>query len=116
MKGRRQAPRSRPAVIGKGSMLRTPTFWVSVLTLLGIVVFVLGDLGRTAPGPLSSAHERVAALSGFGSGQPVSRRLVRRHDERVLGVPRADREADRVGPGATRQARRGASQPVCDVP
>ncbi len=47
--------------------LRTPTFWISVLTMLVILYVVVGDVGRTSPGPLALAHQNVAALSGWRS-------------------------------------------------
>jgi hypothetical protein len=51
---------------GRG-LLRRPTFWISVLSLSAVFFVVVGDLGRTAPGPLAAAHANVVALSGFRS-------------------------------------------------
>lgn len=48
-------------------MLKSPKFWLSFISLLGVLFFVLGDVGRTAPGPLASAHDQVPALTGWRS-------------------------------------------------
>ena len=47
--------------------LASPKLWISLLSAAGVTYFVLGDIGRSSPGPLTTVHARTAELTGFGS-------------------------------------------------
>ncbi|MCA8958297.1 MAG: hypothetical protein KDC87_19625, partial [Planctomycetes bacterium] len=45
--------------------LRNPKLWITLLSTGGVLYFTLGDLTKTAPGPLASVHQRDAKLRGW---------------------------------------------------
>ena len=49
------------------SMLRKVHFWIALISLLAVAGVVFKDMGRTAPGPLSRAHQNVSELNGWNS-------------------------------------------------
>ncbi len=47
--------------------LHHPKLWIAMFSAAAVGYFVLSDLGRTAPGPLTGVHARVPKLSGWRS-------------------------------------------------
>jgi len=45
---------------------RSPRLWIALLSLLAVVSVAVVDMGRTAPGPLTTVHQREQDLRGRG--------------------------------------------------
>ena len=50
--------------VSLGVKLRSPRLWIVLLSLATIGVYVFTALGRTSPGPVATAHARIAELDG----------------------------------------------------
>ncbi len=44
--------------------LRSPKFWVALLSIVGVATMAIVDLRRSSPGPVAAAHAQVAKLHG----------------------------------------------------
>jgi hypothetical protein len=47
--------------------MKSARLWFVLLTGGGVLYFVVADMSRTSPGPLSAVHQRESKLSGLGS-------------------------------------------------
>src|SRR5690606_748248 len=47
--------------------LRSPRLWISAVSLAAVLYLVMGNLGRSSPGPLATVHQRHPDLSGWRS-------------------------------------------------